>query len=238
MVTNGPYRSLDVARRLHLLGDWDLALAVLDGQSGTAELELRAEIHYDKFFWRMEGLEAAAAAISALDPSSVQFQYLTARLAYSRLLFQIEPLPDDYDTSEAGYRVVAADPTLHGWGEFHWGVLADNVGEDSAAAMAHYEKAFESCRRNGDLVLESYVIRHMAGQAFDSGDSTEGLRMLRRSLHLRSTSGMRPQTAAAQLALARELPEGDAERATLVEASRTVADELRLAWVQQGLRDM
>jgi hypothetical protein len=62
--------------------------------------------------------------------------------------------------------------------------------------------------------------------------------MLRRSLHLRSASGMRPQTAAAQLALARELPTGDPERSTLVETSRATANELGLAWVRQGLDDL
>ena len=237
MIPNDPYTGLQVARRLHLLGDWDLALEVLDGHDGTDVRELRAEILFDRFFWRMEGIQAAATAISALDQQSVQFSYLTARLAYSRLLFQMEPLPDDYETSEAGYRVVAADPALHGWGEFHWGVLADNVGADNNTATEHYKRAFEFCRQHEDLILESYVIRHLAGQSLD-GDRPEALRMLRRSLHLRSTSGMRPQTAAAQLALARALPEADPERATLLQSARAVADELGLAWVQQGLKDL
>jgi hypothetical protein len=237
MLANDRYSSCDVVRRLHLLGDWDLALSALDAQSGPEAVELRAEILFDKFFWRLEGGEAAAAAISALDPRSVLFALLTARLAYTRLSF-FEPLPDDYETAEAGYRIVAADPTMHGWGEFHWGVLADNIAEDEAAAEQHYEQAFASSRRDGDLVLESYVIRHKAIHAFDKGDRVEGLRMLRRSLHLRSSSGMRPQVAAAQLTLARELPVDDTERATLIDTSRAVADELGLAWVLLGLEDL
>ena len=238
MIANGTYASLDAARRLHVLGDWDHAAALLADAESTEALELRAEVLYERFLFRVDGIEAAADAIAALDPASLQARLLTARLAYTRLLFQLDPLPEDYETAEAGYRIAAADPKTRGWGEFHWGALLDNVREDSAAAKAHYAKALQAAHEEGDLILESIVLRHSAWHVIDDGDREEGLRMLRRSLHLRSAAGMRPQIAAAQLLLAAELPEDDPERATLVETARNVADELGLSWVRSGLEKL
>jgi acyl-CoA hydrolase len=85
-----------------MLGNWDLTLAALDGLTGTEAMELRAEILFDRFFFRMEDIESVTNATAALDRGSVQFSYLTARLAYPRLLVQREPLPDDAATAKAG----------------------------------------------------------------------------------------------------------------------------------------
>ena len=237
-MANGTYTHLDAARRLHVLGDWDHAAALLTDDESTEALELKAEILYERFLFRDDGIEAAAEAIAALDPESPQARLLTARLAYTRLLFQLDPLPEDYETAEAGYRFAAADPKTHGWAEFHWGALLDNVREDGAAAKAHYAKALQAAHQEGDLILESIVLRHLAWRVIDNGDRAEGLGMLRRSLHLRSAAGLRPQVAAAQLLLAAELPEDDPERAALVEAARNVADELGLGWVSAGLKKL
>lgn len=232
------YTSIGAARRLHLLGDWDHAAALLAEEESTEALELRAEILYERFLFRVDGIEAAADAIAALDPESLQARLLTARLAYTRLLFQLDPLPEDYETAEAGYRFASADPKTHGWAEFHWGALLDNVREDGAAAKAHYTEALQASHQEGDLILEAMVLRHLAWHVIDGGDREEGLRMLRRSLHLRSAIGPRPQVAAAQLLLAGELTEDDPERAALVEAARTLADELSLSWVRTGLEKL
>jgi hypothetical protein len=55
--------------------------------------------------------------------------------------------------------------------------------------------------------------------------------MLRRSLHLRAALGARPQTIAAQAALADDLPEDDPERAELIRIFRPGAEELRIGWL-------
>ncbi|MFI0484066.1 hypothetical protein [Actinomadura sp. 9N215] len=238
MIADDTYTSLGAARRLHVLGDWDHAAALLAEEESTEALELKAEILYERFLFRVDGLEAAADAIASLDPESTQARLLTARLAYTRLLFQVDPLPEDYETAEAGYRFAAANPETQGWAEFHWGALLDNVREDSAAARAHYAKALQASYQEGDLILESIVLRHLAWHVVDDGDREEGLRMLRRSLHLRSAAGLRPQIAAAQLLLAAELPEDDPERATLVETARNIANELSLTWVRTGLEKL
>jgi hypothetical protein len=216
-----------IARRLFLLGEWDAALAVL-GPDGDAEL--RAEIAVDGWFFRIEGHDEAEKAVAALDPASWTAQLLTGRLAYSRLLFQHDPRPDDRAVSEAAYRAAAqsSDELQRGWAEYHWGVLLDNIDQDSAGAVARYETALGIATKYGDGFFESYIIRHLAHLK----EPTEGIAMLRRSLHLRAALGVRPQTVAAQAALANELPEDDPERAELIRIYRPAAEELRIGWLK------
>ncbi|MBW8802688.1 MAG: hypothetical protein JF587_02325 [Catenulisporales bacterium] len=222
MVADNAY----IARRLHLLGEWDAALAAL---GPDADPELRAEIAVDQWFFQMEGHDDAEKAVAALDPDAPATRLLIARLAYSRLLFGRDARPDDRAVSEAGYRVAARAPddTLRGWAEFHWGVLLDLVDKDPGAALPHYETALDIARSLGDGYLESYAIRHIAQQKAPD----EAIPLFRRSLHLRAAFGARPQVLAAQAALAYNLPEDDPERAILMETFRAGAKELRIGWL-------
>lgn len=215
-----------VARCLHLLGEWDAALAIL---KPDADPELRAEILVDRWFFQIDGLAEAEEAVAALDPSSPTAQLLTARLAYSRMLFRRDPRADDRAAAEAGYRaaVESGDEKLRGWARFHWGVLLDLVDKDPGGALPHYEAALEIAVKTGDGYLESYVIRHLSQQQ----EPAERVPMLRRSLHLRASLGARPQTLAAQAALAYNLPEDDPERAALMETFPAGAEELRIGWL-------
>lgn len=215
-----------VARRLHMLGEWDAALTVL---GPDAEPELRAEIAVDRWFFRIEGHEEAEKAVAALDPASPTAHLLTARLAYSRLLFRRDPRADDRAVAEAGYRAAAegGDETTRGWAEYHWAVLLDNIDEDAAGALPRYETALEIATRSGDGYFESYIIRHLAPHK----EPAERIAMLRRSLHLRAALGARPQTVAAQAILADNLPENDPERAELIRTFRPGAEELRIGWL-------
>jgi hypothetical protein len=216
-----------IARHLFLLGEWDAALAVL-GPDGDAEL--RAEIAVDGWFFRVEGHDEAEKAVAALDPASWTAQLLTGRLAYSRLLFQRDPRPDDRAVSEAAYRAAAqsSDELQRGWAEYHWGVLLDNIDEDSAGAVARYETALRIATKYGDGFFESYIIRHLAHLK----EPAEGIAMLRRSLHLRAALGARPQTVAAQAALANDLPEDEPERTELIRIYRPAAEELGIGWLK------
>lgn len=215
-----------LAQRLYLLGEWDGALAVLGPDTDP---ELRAEIAVDRWFFRIEGHEEAEEAVAALDPASPTAQLLTARLAYSRLLFGRDPRADDRAVAEAGYRAAATsgDEKQRGWAEYHWGVLLDNIDDDSTGALARYETALEIATKSGDGYFESYIIRHLAHLK----DPDERIAMLRRSLHLRAALGARPQTIAAQAALANDLPEDDPERAELLRTYRPGAEELRIGWL-------
>lgn len=215
-----------MARSLQLLGEWDAALTVL---RPDADPELRAEILVDRWFFQIDGHDEAEKAVAALDPASPATQLLLARLAYSRLLFRRDPRADDRAAAEAGYRAAAesGEEKLRGWARFHWGVLLDNIDEDPAGALPHYEAAFEVAAKTGDVYLESYAIRHLALQK----ELAERIPMLRRSLHLRAALGARPQTLAAQAALAYNLPEDDPERAVLMQTFRAGAEELRIGWL-------
>ncbi|GAA2052864.1 hypothetical protein GCM10009839_70650 [Catenulispora yoronensis] len=217
-----------IARRLSVAGDWDAALGVL-GPDGDAAL--RAEIAVERWFFRMEDHDEAEKAVAALDPGSWTAQLLNGRMTYSRLLFRRDPRPGDRADSEASYRAAVAaaqDETQRGWAEFHWAVLLDNVDADFDAAAPHYDTAFDIALSNGDLLLESIVIRHTARK---QADDDERIAMFRRSLHLRCAVGIRPQILAAQAALAYNLPEDDPERAMLMEIFRAGAEELRIAWL-------
>jgi hypothetical protein len=215
-----------VARRLHLLGEWDTALAVL---GPDADPELRAEIAVDRWFFQIEGHEEAEQAVAALDPASPTAHLLTARLAYSRLLFRRDPRADDRAAAEAGYRAAAqsGDEKQRGWAEYHWGVLLDNIDDDSAGALPRYETALEIATKSGDGYFESYIIRHLAHLK----EPAERIAMLRRSLHLRAALGARPQTIAAQAALADDLPQDDPERIELLRTFRPGAEELHIGWL-------
>ncbi|RFU40485.1 hypothetical protein DZF91_16835 [Actinomadura logoneensis] len=238
MTTNTPYTPLATARRLHVLGDWDHAAALLDADQSTEALELKAEILYERLLFQLEGMDAAADAIAALDPETPQARLLAARLAYTRLMFKLDPLPDDYETAEGGYRFASSVRETHGWAEFHWGALLDNIREDADTAKVHYDKALEAAVQEGDSILESIVLRHVAWHVIEAGNREEGLQMLRRSLHLRCAVGLRPQIAAAQLLLATELPKTDPERTTLIEAAQKTANDLNLTWVKSALENL
>lgn len=209
-----------------MLGEWDAALAVL---GPDADPELRAEIAVDRWFFRIEGHEAAEKAVAALDPASPTAHLLTARLAYSRLLFRRDPRPDDRAAAEGGYRAAAegGDEKTRAWAEYHWAVLLDNIDEDAAGALPRYETALEIATKTGDGYFESYIIRHLAPHK----EPAERIAMLRRSLHLRAALGARPQTVAAQAILADHLPEDDPERAELIRTFRPGAEELRIGWL-------
>jgi hypothetical protein len=222
MLTDDAY----IARRLLLLGEWDAALAVLDPD---ADPELYAEIAFERWFFQIEGHDEAEKAIAALDPASWTAQLLAGRLAYSRLLFRRDPRPDDRAVSEAAYRAAAqsGDELQRGWAEYHWGVLLDNIDDDAAGALGRYETALAIATKYGDGYFESYIIRHIAHLK----EPTERIAMLRRSLHLRAALGARPQTVAAQAALAGDLPEDDPERAELTRIYRPAAEELSIGWL-------
>ncbi|MFD4558473.1 hypothetical protein ACFWP5_29865 [Streptomyces sp. NPDC058469] len=215
-----------IARRLQMLGEWDAALAVL---APDVEPELRAVIAVDRWFFRIEGHEEAEKAVAVLEPASPTAHLLTARLAYSRLLFRRDTRADDRAVAEAGYRaaIEGGDEKTRAWAEYHWAVLLDNIDEDPAGAVPLYETALEVATKSGDGYFESYIIRHLAPHK----EPAERMAMLRRSLNLRAALGARPQTIAAQALLADNLPEGEPERAELIRIFRPGAEELHIGWL-------
>ncbi|MEZ0114122.1 hypothetical protein ABH920_008156 [Catenulispora sp. EB89] len=225
MVTDTAY----IARRLQLLGDWDAALAVL---APDADPELRAEIAFERWMFLWAGHDEAEQAVAALDQDSPTAHLLRARLAYSRLLFNRGPRPDDRAAAEAGYRdaICDGDDSTRAWAEFHWGCLLDNIDGNADAAVPHFETALEYSVKHADAALESIAIRHLAAHH----EPAERIRMLRRSLNLRAALAARPYVAAAQATLASELAEDDPERAELIEIYLAAAEEMQIPWLLGG----
>ncbi|MBB2946715.1 hypothetical protein FB565_006483 [Actinoplanes lutulentus] len=219
------------ARLLHRAGRWDQALAVLTPDAFAA----RAEILVDRHWWRLDEPEAAAEAVEALLPRDpVLAGHLDAQLRYTRLLFDLSPLPDDQRQAHHGFRTATADPRLAGWATFWLGVFADMIESDPASAAEAYRKALEHAHSQGDTLLESYAVRHLGDHLLKT-DRDRGIAQLRRSYHLRAALGARPQTAAAALTLAGELTPG-AEADQLHEAAELTARELQLTWLTAALR--
>jgi hypothetical protein len=248
MVTNDPYIAVPggpaahagltarVVNRLHLDGEWDGALALLDDADSGAKdggtAAKRATIVVDRYWWRLGDPAPAERAVAGLgDP--VLRGYLAAQLAYTRILFKLGPRPADEQVMHAGLQEAARDETLRAWATFWQGVVADNVHDDPDTAGQRYAEALALCRDGDDLLLESYVVRHQGAHLIES-DRPAGEMLLRLSLSLRSALGARPQTAAAQTTLAHELPPGE-ERDMLIRAARSTASELGLTWLTRQL---
>jgi hypothetical protein len=209
------------ARALMRAGLWEAALGLAD----TAAL--RAEILTDAFWWRLDGsagAEAAVAALSAGDPLLGGFY--DAQLAYTRVIFGVDPRPGDARRARAGFSAAAGDGRLTYWASFWLGVVAEHLDHVPERAAEHFTRALKS----DDPLLESYAIRHLGTQAMENG----GLGLLRRSYHLRAALGARPHTAAAAATLAAALPAGT-EAEELTEIAARTARELRLTWLADAL---
>ncbi|MEU8694706.1 hypothetical protein [Streptomyces sp. NPDC048665] len=233
MITDATYMMdgpAATARMLHRVGHWDLALAVLPSHAGAE----RAEILVDSFWWRLSGADAAEEAVDALALAQpVLAGYLGAQIRYTRLLFGLSPLDDDLHRAREGFTQARSERRLAGWATFWLGVLADNIDDDPHAAGLAYRDGLEHAREQGDALLESYAERHIGGHLLEQ-DHEQGVDHLRRSYHLRASLGARPQTAAAAITLAGELPPGT-EADQLREAAGLTARELGLTWLLRAL---
>jgi hypothetical protein len=250
MITNDPYiaalgglsgwlgLTARLVSRLHLDGEWDGALALLDEGGGDSKgghtAATRARILVERNWWRLDDPAPAARAVAGLDDPLLR-GFLAAQLAYTRILFALDPQPHDQQVMQAGLQQAAQDQTWRAWATFWQGAVADNIHDDPDTARQRYDDALALSRDGGDLLLESYIIRHQGDHLIKS-DRAAGEMLLRRSLYLRSALGARPQTAAAQAMLADELPPGQ-ERDTLVQAARSVASELGLTWLNKQLAE-
>jgi hypothetical protein len=232
---------LDEIHALQRAGLWESALAATDSP------RRRAEILTDRHAWRLDPPGEAVAAIDAIrstDPALAAL--LFGQIVYWHRLLKLEP-PDLYGAQDPvdGFAEAAADPELAGWAAFWQGIALENLRDEPVAAAGRYERARRASLADGDRLLESYAARHQGAILLD-GDWSTGVRLLRRSMHLRAACGARPHVTAAQRALAQVLAEGppggdhltaEARAADLEEARQLneIADataiELTLTWL-------
>ncbi|MBV9379923.1 MAG: hypothetical protein JOY82_22015 [Streptosporangiaceae bacterium] len=232
MLTDATYFAapeLAPARHLQRAGQWDTALAIVpDTPEGRL---LRADILVDRHFWRLDPVQDALAAVDAIrtaHPEAAEF--LTGQLEYWRRL-QRPDAPaiagDPVDT----FKALAADTRFGGWTGFWYGVALELLNRDHTGAAAAYTRVLEEAVSRGDLLLESYAVRHLGSLAYDAGETERAIELMERSYDLRAALGARPQIAAAQAALAHVL--GDSRRAArLRSAVSATAEELGLAWLK------
>ncbi|RKS72128.1 hypothetical protein BZB76_4945 [Actinomadura pelletieri DSM 43383] len=159
--------------------------------------------------------------------------FYDAQLAYTRLLFGMDPRSDDTTRVRAGLAAAVQDERLASWATLWTGIVTERFDNAHEHAKQLYSQALESAVNDEDLLLESYAIRHLAALALDNGDAT-GIDQLRRSYHLRAALGARPQTAAAAVTYAAALPPCDEAEQLNRLATRT-ARELGLTWLIQSL---
>jgi tetratricopeptide (TPR) repeat protein len=216
------------ARHLQRAGQWDAALAIVPG---TPEGRLlRADILVDRQFWRLDPVQDALAAVDAVCPAHPEAAgFLTGQLEYWRRL-QRPSAPAIGGDPVGTFKALAADTRFGGWTGFWYGLALELLNGDHPGAAAAYTRALEVATSNGDLLLESYAVRHLGGQAHDAGQTEHAIELMERSYDLRAALGARPQVAAAQAALADVL--GDTPRAKrLRSAVSATAAELGLTWL-------
>lgn len=195
---------LAAARRLQRAGDWSGALSATPEDADGAVL--RAEILVDRHTWCLDPVDEAVTAVAEIAPlEPATSAFLTAVLEYWRQLFRSGDAalgPDPVSEFERLDGRVAP-----GWAAFWHGVTLENLRKDREAAQAVYRRALAAALEEGDLLLESYVVRHQGFYLLER-DREAGLGLLRRSVDLRAACGARPHVAAAQAALAEALGVG------------------------------
>ncbi|MFF3249785.1 hypothetical protein ACFYWP_01980 [Actinacidiphila glaucinigra] len=96
--------------------------------------------------------------------------------------------------------------------DFRRGLVAENLGDDPAAARAAYRRAHAGAVAHDDVLLTSYTWRHLAGLAARDGDVAEARHGFTESLRIRVELGYAVGVAPALTALAGVTPDPEAGR--------------------------
>lgn len=159
---------LSSARHLQRAGQWDAALTALPLPDSPRKLLLRADILTDRHMWRLNEPDQALAAIEVIRDSQPQeARFLTAQLEYWRRILRPGAAEISGDPV-AAFASLADDERFGGWSGFWYAVSLDNIEHDGPAAVPGYERALDHARGYGDLLLESYAVRHLGGHAWDA----------------------------------------------------------------------
>jgi tetratricopeptide (TPR) repeat protein len=127
---------------------------------------------------------------------------------------------------------------------FHVGLVYGVVRQDHTQALPYFQQAHQASQAAGDLVMESYAVRHIAFAQHDAGDMAGARASLAESLRLREEAGFVPGVAMALAALAYfEAHYGEKPAAMrLLQRARDMFVALgaapRVAWVEQQIAEL
>jgi tetratricopeptide (TPR) repeat protein len=201
------------AVRLRLEGRWDEALEALAGRDDLDAATERVRILADQNMIAGgvgEQLDAALDALAALGAGDRRIEafVLTRRGAKLHSTFLAdrsrgEP-PGEMQLFEDGLAIRREIGDEPGIAEslFYVGLVHQVVRGDSATSLPYFRESYERARADGDDLLASYAIRHIAFATHQEGDLDRAEAEFRESLELRQQVGWIPGVAAAEFALA------------------------------------
>ena len=216
------------ATQLMHAGQWAAATSLLTAAEAedAAEREVLAlalaGVAVDEDFGlQTDHAPAALAAADAVLNGSWDLAMLKLRKDYSTALFH----SGDRDLRGRVLMLIekAPDEARQGTANFYAGVIADNLHEQPAQAVEHYNAALELGQKCDDELLVSLALRHLGHHAHTAGDLALARTQWERSTELLQKVGHLRATLAQQAILATLLrDEGDAagSRALATEVNR------------------
>ncbi len=223
------------ATQLMRAGQWATATSLLTAARADdpAEREVLAlalaEVAVDEDFGQQtDHARAALAAADAVLNGSWDLAMLKFRNDYTAALFH----SGDRDLRERVLTLIeeAPDDARRGTATFYAGVMADNLHEQPAQAVEHYNAALELGEKVDDELLVALALRHLGHHAHTAGDLALARMQWERSTELLQKVGHLRATLAQQALLAVLLrDEGD------VAGSRALATEVNRWAAQLGL---
>jgi hypothetical protein len=233
------------ATQLMRAGQWTAATNLLTATRADdpAEREVLvlalAEVAVDEDFGQQtDHAPAALAAADAVLNGSWDLAMLKLRKDYSTALFH----SGDRDLHERVLTLIeeAPDDARRGTANFYAGVMADNLHEQPAQAVEHYNAALELGEKSDDELLVSLALRHLGHHTHTAGDLALARMQWERSTELLQKVGHLRATLAQQAILAALLrDEGDAagSRALATEVNRW-SRQLGIPFIAQETADL
>jgi hypothetical protein len=181
------------ARQLTRCGRWSDALALLDALADTAAVRLeRARTLVDQDWWAPSGNTAALRdEIDSLPPTlSWHSRALHAQLAYNGMVRDLIA-GRQQSGSEAllaqlrGLHEEAPDDDAVAASSFSLGVALEVLAQDLHEAARLYQQTLAY----DDDYLAGYALRHLAGQAYERGDTVAAGQMAHDALMRRQRCG-------------------------------------------------
>lgn len=204
--------------RLRSRACWADAAALLEPVTPQASLQ-RTALLVERCLYTEQGWEEAedalrtAEALARSDEERGAAACERGQLAYAATLFGVRDRADEARAA-LGRAAALIPPGAPGRAQldFRRGLIAENLARAPQAARAAYRRAHAGATAHGDLLLQSFTWRHLAGLALHEGELAEARHGFAESLRIREELGYLVGTAPALASLADAEPEPEASR--------------------------